>query len=222
MGDPKAVVAPEVSVETVFDASDAAPCVTVFGASRAAAGSATYEASVAVGAALARLGCVVVNGGYTGVMEASAAGATGAGGRAYGIVVPSVFVERHRRGGANAHLTGAVHAPSLAERVDLLCHGARGKGITFFVVMPGTLGTLHEFATVWDEVNVAQFSGARAPVIFAWRDPWEALVRSMYDSLDMRCPALLDAVTFVDSAEDLEEKVRARPDLLMSVKSENK
>lgn len=216
IGDPKVAVAPEVSVETVFDAADAAPCVTVFGASRAERGSATYAASVAVGAALAGLGCVVVNGGYTGVMEASAAGATGAGGRAYGIVVPSVFVERHRRGGANGYLTGAVHAPSLAARVDLLCHGARGKRIAFFVVMPGTLGTLHEFATVWDEVNVAQFSGARAPAIFAWREPWEALVRQMYDGLDMRCPALLDAVTFVDSADDLAAKIRARPELLSS------
>ena len=53
-------VAPEVSVEQVFDATDAAPCVTVFGASRAERGSATYEASVAVGAALARL-CRMLN-----------------------------------------------------------------------------------------------------------------------------------------------------------------
>ena len=215
-GDPKVAVAPEVSSECVFDPADPAPCGTGFGASRADKGSATYAASEAVGAALARLGCVVINGGYTGVMEASAAGATAAGGRAYGIVVPSVFVERHRRGGANAHLTGAVHAPSLDRRVDLLCHGAHGKRIAFFVVMPGTLGTLHEFATVWDEVNVAPFSGARAPVIFAWRAPWEALVHQMYDALDMRCPALLDAVTFVDSADDLAEKIRARPELLSS------
>ena len=98
----------------------------------------------------------------------------------------------------------------------MLCHGANGKQIAFFVVMPGTLGTLHEFVTIWDELSVARFGdgSARPPVIFAWRDPWEKLAKDMHDSLDMRSPELVDSITFVDDAQDLASKIRARTGLL--------
>jgi len=196
-------------IDEVFNVGDEHPCVTVFGASRAVKGDPVYSVSEEVGTALAKLGYIVINGGYTGVMEATAEGARAAGGRAYGIVVPSVFLARHATGGANKFLTGAVPEPSLTRRVDMLCHGANGKGIAFFVVMPGTLGTLHEFITIWDESSIARFSGELPPIIFAWRDPWEKLAHVMHDSLDMRCPELIDRIIFVDSADDLVAKIAA-------------
>ncbi len=49
--------------------------ITVFGSSRPQPGSQAYETAQALGAALAKSGFVVANGGYGGTMEATARGA---------------------------------------------------------------------------------------------------------------------------------------------------
>ncbi len=59
--------------------------ITAFGSSRPQPGSQAYETAQALGAALAKSGFVVANGGYGGTMEATARGAREAGGTTIGV-----------------------------------------------------------------------------------------------------------------------------------------
>src|SRR5207253_10004387 len=59
--------------------------VTVFGSSRPHEGDADYEEARILGRSLAKHGFFVCSGGYGGVMEAVARGATEAGGKTFGV-----------------------------------------------------------------------------------------------------------------------------------------
>ncbi len=65
--------------------TDTLRTIAVFGGSRVERDSALYAEAERVGALLARAGFILVNGGYTGTMEASAKGAREAGGRVVGV-----------------------------------------------------------------------------------------------------------------------------------------
>ncbi len=114
--------------------------VTVFGANDPAAGSEAYETAREVGATLARLGYCVANGGYGGTMEASARGASEAGGKTIGVVC-SIWNSR-----PNRYVKEVVATGSLAERIGKLVE----LGTAGYVVLPGATGTLVELASVWE------------------------------------------------------------------------
>ena len=59
--------------------------VTVFGSSRAKKGGRPYEEAYQLGRLLAQADFIVCNGGYGGLMEASARGAKEAGGKTVGV-----------------------------------------------------------------------------------------------------------------------------------------
>ena len=68
----------------------------VFGAYAPLPGEADYELAREVGHAAAAAGWTVMNGGYAGVMEASARGAKEAGGRVIGVTVETFSREPNR------------------------------------------------------------------------------------------------------------------------------
>ena len=74
----------------------------MYGSSSSVPGDGVYEMGVELGRCLAQAGFGVVNGGYSGLMEAVSAGAVGAGGRAIGVTAPSLFPGRP---GGNSYLT---------------------------------------------------------------------------------------------------------------------
>eukprot|EP00727_Mastigamoeba_balamuthi_P010948 m51a1_g6476 hypothetical protein (206) ;mRNA; r:93824-94813 len=178
--------------------------VTVFGASGAQPGDALWQTSVALGSLLARKGYTLVNGGYMGTMEATALGAKQAGGRSYGVVVPKLFVERHRLRGANPNLTGVIATTSLLERIELLLHGARDA----IVVLPGSLGTLQEIVSAWSELRLAPMhAGPRPPQrLLAWEDPWRKVIEGIADSLDFP-QDVVSMVEFVSGVDDVDNKL---------------
>jgi uncharacterized protein (TIGR00725 family) len=101
--------------------------------------SATYKLAYDVGAEIARLGHIVVNGGHGGVMEASGQGCTEAGGLVIGVLPGNKFSE------GNAHstvkvLTGMQYARNYI--TGLSCHGA--------VVVAGSSGAYEEARRVWE------------------------------------------------------------------------
>lgn len=116
--------------------------ITVFGSSRPAPGSADYETSRALGAALARAGFAVCTGGYGGTMEGVSRGAREAGGHVIGVTA-EVFRSR-----ANAWVAEEVRVKTWQERLFELIR--RGQG---YVVLPGGTGTLAELAVVWEMLN---------------------------------------------------------------------
>ena len=111
--------------------------VAVFGSSEPAPGSPPYREAEEVGRLLARAGYVVVNGGYGGVMEASARGAREAGGSTVGVTT-RVF---QSRGSANRFIDREIQEPDLLARTGRLVEEADA-----FVVLPGKSGTLAEWA----------------------------------------------------------------------------
>ena len=65
--------------------------VTVFGSSRPGEGDEEYLLAYEVGKNLALNGFTVCNGGYAGIMEASARGAKEAGGKTIGVTFKNTF-----------------------------------------------------------------------------------------------------------------------------------
>src|SRR5437763_16461998 len=113
--------------------------VTVFGSSLPGPESAAYADARRLGRLLAESGFGVANGGYAGLMEASARGAREAGGHTIGVTC-TVWPQA-----ANPWIVEEVRANSFPERIMKLIHlGAA------YVVLPGGTGTLAELALSWD------------------------------------------------------------------------
>eukprot|EP00744_Colponema_vietnamica_P019015 GILI01026877.1.p1 GENE.GILI01026877.1~~GILI01026877.1.p1 ORF type:complete len:204 (-),score=31.33 GILI01026877.1:47-598(-) len=172
--------------DAITAAADFSKRVTVYGAS--APSPATYALAEELGAALARHDFVLINGGNTGTMEAGAKGAKEAGGKSVGILVSSLLPYH------NPYLTSVVDTKSLVERLDVLTQGK------YFVVLPGTLGTLTELCLIW---NISALLPAEdRPIILAFRDPWEKCCKDACSTLGIR-DEHLHLVQYVDTVSDV-------------------
>jgi uncharacterized protein (TIGR00725 family) len=116
--------------------------ISVFGSSRPLEGDADYQAARELGRELARSGFILCNGGYGGIMEASARGAKERNGTTVGITVET-FPRT-----ANKWIDTEVRTKSLAERIAKLVDSAHG-----YVILRGGTGTLLELAYVWEFIN---------------------------------------------------------------------
>src|SRR5579862_8306161 len=131
--------------------------VTVFGSSLPVGGSAIYSDALRLGKLLAEAGFAVCNGGYGGLMEASARGAREVGGHTIGVTC--VVWPR----AANHYVVEEVRTRSYSERLITLV--ARGDA---YVVLPGGTGTLAELALVWEMMHKGSLSktvGGRKPLL---------------------------------------------------------
>ena len=120
--------------------------ISVIGGSAENSEPSWYELAEEVGAIIARRGCVLVNGGGTGTMVASARGARNAGGDTIGIL-PS-----GSRDEANAFIEHAVPTGLGHLRNTVVVHS--GDAV---IALPGSWGTLSEIALarVWGKPVVA-------------------------------------------------------------------
>ncbi|EPY41750.1 ribosomal protein L32-like protein [Angomonas deanei] len=122
-----------------------------------------------------------------------------------GVVVSELFPDRATKG--NPYLTKMIDSHSMLHRIDQLTRLAR-----YFVILPGTMGTLQELVSVWMSA-VLHPKEKLAPVIIAFRDPWEACMRQVAESLNF--PSWqIDKIQFVDTPEQVMEIVRAEEALL--------
>lgn len=113
--------------------------VCVFGSSEPAAGQPLYEQARRVGLLLARAGCVILNGGYGGVMEGASRGAREANGHVIGVTA-ATFAART----PNPYLVEEQREPDLYARTRRLIE--QGEA---FIILPGRSGTLAELTLVW-------------------------------------------------------------------------
>jgi uncharacterized protein (TIGR00730 family) len=174
-------------------AGEGQPRVAVFGSGSGA--EADLERARRLGAGLARAGFAVLNGGYGGTMEAAAAGARAAGGRAIGVTC----AEFTFRAGPNSHLAEVIEAPTLFARLEHLVRDAAA-----YVALPGGNGTLVEVALAWEYLRRGLI-GPR-PLV-AWREPWQPIFERLSDG-----PYLdggTDLFTWVEDVEQAIEAVRA-------------
>ncbi|MCF8111938.1 MAG: TIGR00725 family protein [Desulfobacteraceae bacterium] len=98
-----------------------------------------YKLAYEVGAAIARLGHIVINGGLGGVMEASARGAADAKGLVIGVLPGDQFDEGNQYSTVKI-LTGMQYARNYIN--GLSCHGA--------IVVSGSSGAYEEARRVWE------------------------------------------------------------------------
>src|SRR5262245_10718071 len=143
------------------------PAIAVFGSNDPRPGSPAYEQAREVGRRLAAAGLTVLNGGYAGVMEASARGAREAGGRTIGVTCRAFS----RRPGANRFIETEWSTADLHERTRRLIESAAG-----FVVLPGRSGTLAELTLLW-ALRKADLLGDKPIVLLG--EVFEGLLRDL-------------------------------------------
>ncbi len=150
--------------------------IAIYGSAMVQPGEPDYDASYAVGQALARGGYAVMTGGYAGVMGAASHGASSAGGHVIGVTTGAVERLRGPEVQMNAWVTEKVHYDTLHERLMHLVRDADG-----YVVMPGGLGTLTELAMVWELMRVRDIP-QRPFILYGryWRDMLSELHTSPY------------------------------------------
>lgn len=116
--------------------------VTIFGSSLPGEGKEMYQQARQLGGRLAQAGFAICNGGYGGLMEASARGARECGGHTIGVTC-DVWTST-----ANRWIAEEVRTATFMERLLTLIE--RGDS---YIVLPGGTGTLAELALVWEMMN---------------------------------------------------------------------
>ena len=162
--------------------------IAVFGGRHPVPGDAEYAEARRLGALLARNGYAVMNGGYTGVMEAVSLGATEAGGQAIGITM-EIFGDMP----PNRYLTEEIRARDFFERLQILAATASG-----YIAMRGGMGTLTEVTLIWNMLQTRTME-PRPLVLLGnfWKPALEALALHL-----VVAPAELDLLRFADTADE--------------------
>ena len=128
--------------------------VAIFGTSKAKPGGEVFQLAYETGRYIAEAGFDIINGGYGGIMLASARAANLAGGK-----ITGVTCDAFGRSGPNEFITGCINTSCLDERLDTLLENADA-----YIVLPGSTGTLLEFAKIWELKN-KHFLQADKPII---------------------------------------------------------
>ena len=131
------------------------PLIAVFGSAMTMRGTLGWTRAEQIGAELAKVGAVVINGGYAGVMEASAEGAKKAGGITVGVTCNDLPEKQ-----ANDSIIHEWRCERWDQRLISLVWLADG-----YVVMPGSSGTLVELSMVI-ETQLKSFIPIRNVVCF--------------------------------------------------------
>ena len=163
--------------------------ISIFGSSRPRENDPEYTEALNIGKGLAKAGFIVCNGGYGGIMEASARGAKEAGGETIGVTV-DVFARM-----ANHWIDTEIRKPTLVERIETLVNTADG-----YVIVKGGTGTLLELAYVWEFIN-KRFIPEKPIVIVG--DFWGKVVETLKDELLWE--GLGDCTKFVQKVATPEE-----------------
>ncbi|HXV27850.1 MAG TPA: LOG family protein [bacterium] len=116
--------------------------ITVFGSSQLEENYPDYQKAVLIGRLLAQAGFTVCNGGYGGIMEASARGAKDGGGETIGIVTQ----EFHRK--PNRWIDEIRNVKTWRDRLFQLIETGDA-----YVLFDGGTGTLVELMAAWEMIN---------------------------------------------------------------------
>ena len=144
----------------------------MFGGGAPQPGSPAYIEAQQLGRLLAQAGYSVLNGGYSGTMEAVSRGANEAGGHVIAVTSRVFSVP------VNGWFHEEVCTTDLFERLRHIIEPADA-----YIILRGGMGTLAELAVVW---NLAKLGSAK-PIILvgdAWRSVFEAVRDGLYVSED--------------------------------------
>ena len=116
--------------------------VTILGSGKVSEPEPGYQSAFAVGKALASAGFAICNGGYRGIMEASAKGAKAAQGKTIGVTA------RQFPGKVNPWIDEEKVMENWQDRLFGLIHTGDA-----YVIFDGATGTLAEFFVIWEMLN---------------------------------------------------------------------
>lgn len=173
--------------------------ITIFGSSLPHEGSSAYGEALRLGELLAKAGFAICNGGYAGLMEATARGAREEGGHTIGVTC-SIWPAK-----TNLWIVEEVRTSSFPERLMTLIE--RGDA---YIVLPGGTGTLAELALAWEMMNKSSLSptvGGRKPLLVMapyWQPVIDCLKQEvLLNSYEpQRQVAAMEIVTLVTSPEE--------------------
>lgn len=182
--------------------------LVIFGGQSPKPGSSDYALAYNIGKVFASAGYKIINGGYSGTMEAASHGARDAGGRALGVISPRVFTARSDADLGNQYLSEVAHAVSPADRTGRMLQLA-----LHVLVLPGSIGTMAELMHAWYHANAVQIRGAHGPKMFLARQPWQRIMQELAVHLNVSQQYQGKAVELVyfdtpDEALQLVEKDR--------------
>ena len=166
----------------------------VFGSSAPSEGDAEYEEAYEVGKVLGEMGFDVVNGGFIGTMEASSKGAKAGNAKAIGVVPKDLNYAE-----PNKWLDEVVKTENIVRRVDKMIELG-----DVFVVLKGSVGTMHELATVWNLMSIKIIE--KKPII-CLGSHWKPVVERIAETERHKDADLIrnDIVRFADNIDDLKE-----------------
>jgi uncharacterized protein (TIGR00730 family) len=173
---------------------DSSKAIAVFGGSRVERGSRRYAEAERVGALLARAGFTLINGGYTGTMEASAKGAREVGGRVIA-VTSSLFSDNV----LNEFVDEEISTDDLYNRIRELI--VRGDG---YVVLRGSIGTLAELGILWNLASLEP--GFKKPIVLLG-DSWKNVIQAYEQNLAVGAEQTR-FLTFASTPEECVELLR--------------
>ena len=172
--------------------------ITVFGGSSPVPGETAYEQAYQLGKLIGEAGFTVLTGGYIGTMEAVSRGVAETGGHVIGVtcdqieawrpVIPNKWIQEELR---FATLEGRMFA--LIEKCDAA------------LVLPGGIGTVAEFAVMWNQMQVQAIPPR--PLIFigqSWFDVMDHFFAQFGDYVPGKYRSL---VTFTPDIERAFEKL---------------
>ena len=163
--------------------------VTIFGTARAKPNDWVYTLAYETGKLLAQAGLTIANGGYGGMMLASAKGAVEAGGETIGVTC-SAFT-----GTPNEYINREIVTDSLEERLGTLIKSGQG-----YVVLPGGTGTLLELAKVWELKNKGFINNGKPIILIG--DFWQPLI-DMIAQNDIASGQYVNVVAGPEQARDV-------------------
>ena len=173
--------------------------VTIFGSSIPGESTEIYQQAQQLGRRLAEAGFAVCNGGYAGLMEASARGARESGGHTIGVTC-NIWTSK-----PNPWIAEEVRTATFMERLLTLIE--RGDS---YIVLPGGTGTLAELALVWEMMNKSSLSksvGGRKPLV-VMAPYWQPVIECLEQETELalrsnrtRMPAM-DLVTLVRNVDE--------------------
>lgn len=176
--------------------------VTFFGSRSPVPASDSYKACAKVAELFASRGFSIVNGGYSGLMEAASRG--GAEGmkisgtpnvEVQGVLAPRVFSGRHSTG--NPFLTRILMSRTISERIERLVDTSE-----YIFVSGGTIGTLTELVVAWNEASIRPMSGGATKKLYLLKSFWEDTMRQLTAAVGI-FPEDCKLLTFVESAEEV-------------------
>ena len=182
--------------------------ISIFGSRSPQPGSEPYEIAREAAKLFASRGFRVVNGGYSGIMEAASHGAAegilmrgqaqvegeGYFGGIHGVVAPRVFRQRTPLG--NSFLTHRIIARNLSDRVHKVFRSSE-----YFLVFGGTIGTITELMMVWNAATLRPLYGGTPQRIYLWRPFWEKAFLDFTAATKVYATDMTH-IQFVDSAEE--------------------